>query len=48
MRAGKIPTAAINTHSCALDELPEALPAGCTTARGVVKAMVRMPDVAAA
>ena len=23
MRAGKIPTAAINTHSCTLDELPD-------------------------
>lgn len=48
MRAGRIPSAAINTHSCALAELPEALPRWLHDRTGVVKAMVRMPDAAAA
>jgi threonine dehydrogenase-like Zn-dependent dehydrogenase len=48
MRAGQIPTGAINTHSCALAELPEALPRWLHDRTGVVKAMVRMPDAAVA
>jgi 2-desacetyl-2-hydroxyethyl bacteriochlorophyllide A dehydrogenase len=46
MRAGKIPSAAINTHSCTLDDLPTALPGWLHNRAGVVKAMVRM-DAAA-
>ena len=42
MRAGKIPTSVINTHSCTLDELPEALPRWTHDRTGLVKAMARL------
>jgi 2-desacetyl-2-hydroxyethyl bacteriochlorophyllide A dehydrogenase len=42
MRAGKIPTAAINTHSCTLDELPETLPRWTHDRVGLVKAMAHL------
>jgi threonine dehydrogenase-like Zn-dependent dehydrogenase len=42
MRAGKLPSAAMNTHSCRLDELPEALPRWAHDRVGVVKAMAHI------
>ena len=42
MRAGKIPTDRLNTHTCALEELPEAMPGWAHDRVGVVKAMVRL------
>jgi 2-desacetyl-2-hydroxyethyl bacteriochlorophyllide A dehydrogenase len=48
MRAGKIPTGELNTHSCALEELPAAMPGWAHDRTGVVKAMVRLPGVLAA
>ena len=48
MQAGHIPTERLNTHSCALSELPSALPGWLHDRAGVVKAMVRMPDGQAA
>lgn len=47
MRAGKIPTDALNTHACALDELPDAMPRWLHDRVGVVKAMVRLNGVGA-
>jgi threonine dehydrogenase-like Zn-dependent dehydrogenase len=47
MRAGNIPTDALNTHTCALDELPEAMPRWVHDRVGVVKAMVRLNGSAA-
>jgi 2-desacetyl-2-hydroxyethyl bacteriochlorophyllide A dehydrogenase len=41
MRAGEIPSG-LNTHSCGLDELPEAMPRWLHDRVGVVKAMVRV------
>jgi 2-desacetyl-2-hydroxyethyl bacteriochlorophyllide A dehydrogenase len=46
MRAGKIPTDRLNTHSCTLDELPAAMPGWTHDRIGLVKAMVRL-DAAA-
>jgi 2-desacetyl-2-hydroxyethyl bacteriochlorophyllide A dehydrogenase len=46
MRAGFIPTAAIGTHSCTLEELPKAMPRWLHDRVGVVKAMVRIDSVA--
>jgi 2-desacetyl-2-hydroxyethyl bacteriochlorophyllide A dehydrogenase len=48
MRSGKIPAAAINTHSCALEDLPEAMPRWIHDRTGVVKAMVHLPGAEAA
>jgi 2-desacetyl-2-hydroxyethyl bacteriochlorophyllide A dehydrogenase len=48
MRAGKIPTAAMNTHHCTLEDLPGAMPAWIHNRAGVVKAMVRMDAAQAA
>jgi 2-desacetyl-2-hydroxyethyl bacteriochlorophyllide A dehydrogenase len=48
IRAGHIPTEELNTHSCALDELPEALPRWLYDRVGVVKAMVRLNGAASA
>ena len=42
IRSGKIPTAAINTHTCSLEELPEALPRWTHDRAGLVKAMARL------
>jgi threonine dehydrogenase-like Zn-dependent dehydrogenase len=42
MRAGKIPTDRLNTHTCALDELPKAMPGWAHDRVGVVKAMVQL------
>ncbi len=42
MRAGKLPTAAMNTHTCTLDELPDALPRWTHDRAGLVKAMARL------
>jgi 2-desacetyl-2-hydroxyethyl bacteriochlorophyllide A dehydrogenase len=42
IRAGRIPTDRLNTHTCALDELPEAMPGWAHDRVGVVKAMVRL------
>jgi 2-desacetyl-2-hydroxyethyl bacteriochlorophyllide A dehydrogenase len=47
MRSGKIPSAAINTHSCSLDELPATMPLWAHDRVGVVKAMVHMPGASA-
>jgi 2-desacetyl-2-hydroxyethyl bacteriochlorophyllide A dehydrogenase len=46
IQAGKIPTDRLNTHSCALEELPAALPRWLRDRTGVVKAMARL-DAAA-
>ena len=48
MRAGKLPTDALNTHSCTLEDLPDALPRWLHDRVGVVKAMVRLEGEAAA
>jgi threonine dehydrogenase-like Zn-dependent dehydrogenase len=48
MRAGKIPTDRLNTHVCALDELPERMPGWTHDRVGVVKAMVRLGEAGAA
>ena len=48
MRAGRIPTSAMNTHHCALEDLPTAMPEWIHNRAGVVKAMVRMDEAAAA
>jgi len=48
MRAGKIPTDALNTHACALEEVPESLPRWLHDRAGVVKAMVRIDEREAA
>ncbi len=42
IRAGQIPTTALNTHSCPLDELPRAMPGWVHDRVGVVKAMARL------
>ena len=42
MRGGKDPDRRLNTHTCALDELPEAMPGWPHDRVGVVKAMVRL------
>ncbi len=42
MRAGKIPTDKLNTHTCTLDELPAFMPGWTHDRVGVVKAMVRL------
>jgi len=47
MQAGKIPTARLNTHSCALDELPAAMPGWTHDRVGVVKAMVHLNGASA-
>jgi 2-desacetyl-2-hydroxyethyl bacteriochlorophyllide A dehydrogenase len=47
MRSGKIPTDKLNTHTCALDELPAAMPGWAHDRVGVVKAMVRLNGAAA-
>jgi threonine dehydrogenase-like Zn-dependent dehydrogenase len=44
MQAGKIPTDKLNTHTCALDEVPGAMPGWTHDRVGVVKAMVRLGD----
>lgn len=41
MRAGRIPTHALNTHTAALTELPEILPVWMNPDTGVIKALVR-------
>jgi 2-desacetyl-2-hydroxyethyl bacteriochlorophyllide A dehydrogenase len=46
MRGGKLPSDLLNTHTCALDEVPGALPGWLHNRVGVVKAMVRL-DAAA-
>jgi len=46
MRAGQIPTDKLNTHVCALDELPQAMPGWAHDRVGVVKAMVRLGETA--
>lgn len=43
IRAGHIPSQAINTHSCALEDLPTALPRWLSNRAGVVKAIIHMP-----
>jgi 2-desacetyl-2-hydroxyethyl bacteriochlorophyllide A dehydrogenase len=43
MRGGKIPSAMIKTHSCGLEELPEAMPGWAHDRVGLVKAMVELP-----
>ena len=48
MRAGRIPTDKLNTHVCALDELPQAMPGWAHDRVGVVKAMVRLGETASA
>jgi hypothetical protein len=47
MVSGKVPTSALNTHHCTLAELPAALPAWLHDRAGLVKAMARLPGVAA-
>jgi 2-desacetyl-2-hydroxyethyl bacteriochlorophyllide A dehydrogenase len=47
MQSGRIPSAAINTHTCSLEELPQAMPRWAHDRVGVVKAMVRMPGASA-
>lgn len=47
MRAGKIPTDKLNTHTCALSEVPQAMPGWTHDRVGVVKAMVRLEDAMA-
>jgi 2-desacetyl-2-hydroxyethyl bacteriochlorophyllide A dehydrogenase len=47
MRAGKIPTDRLNTHTCTLDELPGVMPGWTHDRVGVVKAMVRLNGAAA-
>ena len=42
MRAGKVPTDALNTHSCSLDELPKTMPRWAHDRVGLVKAMARL------
>ncbi len=42
MRAGKIPTASLNTHTCTLDELPKAMSRWAHDRVGLVKAMARL------
>lgn len=44
MRTGKIPTDKLNTHTCALAEVPDAMPGWTHDRVGVVKAMVRLGD----
>lgn len=41
MRAGQVPTKALNTHAAALAELPRVLPGWMEPAAGVIKAIVR-------
>jgi 2-desacetyl-2-hydroxyethyl bacteriochlorophyllide A dehydrogenase len=41
MRAGRIPTEALNTHSAPLTELPQIMPIWMDPAAGVIKAIVR-------
>jgi threonine dehydrogenase-like Zn-dependent dehydrogenase len=41
MRAGRIPTQALNTHVATLTELPEILPVWMNPGAGVIKAIVR-------
>jgi 2-desacetyl-2-hydroxyethyl bacteriochlorophyllide A dehydrogenase len=41
--AGQIPSTALNTHVCDLDDVPEALPGWLHNRAGVVKAMVQLP-----
>lgn len=41
MRAGRIPTQALNTHAATLTELPEILPVWMNPDTGVIKAIVR-------
>ena len=48
MRARKIPTDALNTHACALEEVPDSLPRWLHDRVGVVKAMVRVDERRAA
>jgi 2-desacetyl-2-hydroxyethyl bacteriochlorophyllide A dehydrogenase len=48
MRAGKIPTDALHTHSCVLEEVPDSLPRWLHDRVGVVKAMVRVDERQAA
>jgi 2-desacetyl-2-hydroxyethyl bacteriochlorophyllide A dehydrogenase len=48
MRAGKVPTDRLNTHVCALDELPQMMPGWTHDRVGVVKAMVRLGETSAA
>lgn len=48
MRSGKIPSAALNTHTCALQDLPAALPRWAHDRVGVVKAMARLDGAARA
>jgi 2-desacetyl-2-hydroxyethyl bacteriochlorophyllide A dehydrogenase len=43
MRAGLVPTAALNTHRLALADVPERFPALLEPAAGVVKAIVHLP-----
>jgi 2-desacetyl-2-hydroxyethyl bacteriochlorophyllide A dehydrogenase len=47
MRSGKVPTDRLNTHSCALEELPAEMPGWTHDRVGVVKAMVRLNGAAA-
>ena len=42
MRAGLVPTAALNTHRVAIDDLPEAMPSLVDPASGVIKALVEI------
>lgn len=46
MRAGHIPSAAIGTHHCELEELPAAMPRWLHDRAGVVKAIIRLPAAA--
>ncbi|HWT29498.1 MAG TPA: zinc-binding alcohol dehydrogenase family protein [Propylenella sp.] len=48
MRAGRVPAAAIKTHSCSLEDLPQQMPRWIHDRTGVVMAMVRMPGAEAA
>ncbi len=43
MRAGLVPTAALNTHRVALADVPDRFPALLDPAEGVVKAVVHLP-----
>ena len=43
MRAGLVPTAALNTHRLALADVPERFPALLDAAEGVVKAVIHLP-----
>ena len=42
IRAGQVPTAALNTHRATLEEVPEVLPQWITAGAGLVKALVEV------